>query len=603
MPSGSKLASTSQSRSRYAHSHLSLELDEHDSESERPRAQKPLLLLTRSRAVQTDDTGSTNNLLAPSPIPRSFGDHMSSHDGQSDSSSLIDSNPSVVGVIVERVALLLNRLVQADALTLTNRLKRQRLLGADVSHLSRNTVTGILNDSNTLRVQFRSFLEDEKVVTTCTRRDLRALFKLFKDMFTEMGQLRVTLNDVILDPTVAGKVSDMAMHPSKANPAAGEQSSATTSSGPGWIAPISKFLGLPTSSGKDEAATRALSPPARTNSQVRDRPPPRIVPKREAALSASAMTVNVEFSGVGVGRAVTSTSAQPGQMVPTSSSSTQISATSGDSAKSLMDIFAGAPRPAEADPWIVVPKPQRGALGGRRFDIAGGATIGRSTMRTASGAVFGNGTGRLSRAVDAVIDQTQHTSPTFTEGQEERDTVSNTLLERTLRPRGLSDSSIHTTFMNHANEEEPIHSSPDGARPDRQSVLQALTRRVQGFRLGGSSFISPNRPFSAAAPPSGPSEGSSSISRPHTPTNRNAASPPSTANVPIRRPTARAISPAGGSLFQSLNISSWAASALPSDPPELDSEDDEPHPAPGFHPSRVREEAVLNRDWVRGREV
>ncbi|KAJ3551784.1 hypothetical protein NM688_g4510 [Phlebia brevispora] len=212
-------------------------------------AQQSLLSLTRSRAVQTDGTGWHN--LVTSPLPHTFADL--SHDGHSETSSL-DANPSVVGVIVERTAQLLSRLVQADALTLTNRLKRQRLLGADISHLSRTTVSSILNESNNLRAQFRAFLEDEKVITTCTRRDLRALFKLFKDMFAEMGQLRVTLNDVILDPTVAGRVSEMALHPSKSGTGMGE--GGATSSTPGWMAPISKLLGLPGGSVDSRAVHR-----------------------------------------------------------------------------------------------------------------------------------------------------------------------------------------------------------------------------------------------------------------------------------------------------------------------------------------------------------
>ncbi|KAF7798387.1 hypothetical protein EIP86_009608 [Pleurotus ostreatoroseus] len=551
------------------------------------------------RRNATDATGWPN--LVTSPIGRTFGDP--SHDGQSEASSF-DANPSVVGVIVERTTQLLSRLVQADALTLTNRLRRQRLLGADVSHLSRTTVSAILTESTNLRAQFRAFLEDDKVITTCTRRDLRALFKLFKDMFTEMGQLRVTLNDVILDPTVAGRVSEMAMHPSQAA-VSGSDLTTNASNTPAWIAPISKFLGLPSGSGQEDAASRALSPPVRPNNRNMPLPPPRIVPKRGAALSASAMTVNVEFSGSGVGRTVPIAASEPSAL-PTASSSNQLSMISADSSRSVMDIFAGAPRAADAtDPWVVVPKPRRGALGGRRFDMAGGATIGRSALRratsTAAGLSESNSSG-LSRAVDAVIDS--QTSPSLRD-EEARDVVLETLLERTLRPRGLSDSSIHTTFLNHAEPEE-LSGGPNGPENVNDSVgtstgskpssmLQTLSRKMQNFRLASSSF--------AARPPVGvattsvstaTSTAASSSSRPHTPETTSSTSEREAPRT--RQPSGRSMS--GSGLLTTI-AASWAPSAL----------DDEVDTglrralSPNFQVERPRDEDTFGRNWERGREM
>ena len=576
---------------------------------ERPRAQKPLLLLTRDRAVQTDIPWNGGGALSPSPIPRGFGDHISAHDGQSESSSLTDGvHSTAIGTMVERAALLLNRMAQADALTLTNRLKRQHLLGADVSHLSRTTVNAILNDAAALRSHFRAFLEDEKTVTTCTRRDLRALLKLVKDVFAELGQMRVTLNDVILDPTVAGKVSEMAMNPSKAqNTEATSRDNAAGPSAPSWIAPISKLLGLPGggASSTETAASRALSPPARNIGRGR---PPRIAPKLQPALSASAMTVNVEFSGTAVGRAVTSTySAHPsrgGDFSALTTPSTAASATRPaiaqpaprqDLSRSVMGIFAGAPQPAEGDPWVILPRPPSSHRQvNRTTSLAGmskaaaSATIGRASLRHATSGK------RLSRIVDAVIDSPQPGSGDVDVGGSGSGSDENDgpppALERALR-RGLSDSSIHTTFTQHGDE--PHLDAGSGAGPsqpaDRESVLQALSRRVQAFR-----FIAAGTP----APPeaSGPTE---STSRPQTPVARGQSrARAATAEEPIipKRSPPRAIPQTQQARSTTLfGLSSWAAA--------LEEVDDVDRSVPGpYYASSPREEAFMQRNWTRPRD-
>lgn len=530
---------------------------------ERPRAQKSIYLLTRSRGVQTD--GSSNSL-TPSLVPHLYGDFTStttastksSHDGRSDSSSLTDGQLGALGTLIERVTMLLNRLTQADALTLTNRLKRQRLLGADVSHLSRTTVSSILHEATTLRSHFRAFLEDEKAMMSCTRRDLRSLFKLFRDMFTEMGQMRVTLNDVILDPSVAGKVSEMALNPSKATASqspGGDASGNHVSSS--WMAPLSNLLGLPGGASPSENATsRALAPPVRGRAPTRA--PSRVVPKREAVLSASAMNVNVEFSGTIAGRSVTNTTtAHPGRGDSISILSMQqllsrpvLEPT--NSSRNLMNIFAGAPRPEESsqDPWVVIPKPQRGAMP-TLSTASGAATIGRSaTLRRTSS--------RLSRTVDAMIDADR-------DRREDEDTLG-ALLERTSIHRGMSDSSIHSTFLSHGGErdmsEEPAdpHAPlPDAA--DRHSVLQALSRRMQTFRFGASAL--PSQEDHTASTETG------RASRPDTPVQDGRATPTgartrshSSATSQGQSSVVRAASPASRGLFPTVSLSSWATAAL-----------------------------------------
>ncbi|RPD66795.1 hypothetical protein L226DRAFT_476686 [Lentinus tigrinus ALCF2SS1-7] len=597
---GSKWTSFAHPRTVYAPSQLSAEVDDPDNtflSSERPRAQKPLFLLTRDRGVQTDISWHPGaGVLSSSPIPpRTFGDHVSSHDGQSESSSLTDGiHSTAIGTVVERTAHLLNRMTQADALTLTNRLKRQHLLGADVSHLSRTTVNAILNDANALRGHFRPFLEDEKTVTTCTRRDLRSLLKLVKDVFTELGQMRVTLNDVILDPTVAGKVSEMALNPSKAQASEGAaRDSPSGPSGSSWIAPISKLLGLPGSGNNptESAASRALSPPARNIGRGR---PPRIAPKLQPALSASAMTVNVEFSGAAVGRAVTSTySAHPGRTsgfpsalnTPSTALSTDTPviaqpAPRQEFSKSVMDIFAGAPKPAEGDPWIVVGRPPSGARLNRNTSLSGmskasaAATIGRASLRHSTPGK------RLSRIVDAVIDSPQLGGGEGADPGSDQSDGPPPALERALR-RGLSDSSIHTTFTQHGDEPHP---EPGPSQPaDRESVLQALSRKMQSFR------------FTSATP--APAR-AGSLSRPQTPTGRPESKSREDPDTPKRsppRPIPRAQQPPRSTTL--FGLSSWAA-ALEED--EDDAHDGVPTP---YYAGSPREEDFIRRDWPRKRDL
>src|ERR1700735_1209426 len=175
MPPDTKYTIFNHPRPHYPPSQVSFETDDysqHHNASPSPQKDTPhksLFLLSQSRGVQTDDWPG---LLSPSPIPPSFGEHLSSLDGLSESSSGLDSNSSHMSIILDRISALLTRITQADALTLTNRLKRQHLKGADVGHLSRTTVASILNEATQLRAQFRAILEDDKLPVTCTRKDL-----------------------------------------------------------------------------------------------------------------------------------------------------------------------------------------------------------------------------------------------------------------------------------------------------------------------------------------------------------------------------------------------------------------------------------------------
>ncbi|KAL1747263.1 hypothetical protein HDZ31DRAFT_32388 [Schizophyllum fasciatum] len=471
---------------------LTLEVDEDDideDDDEQQRRHKPLLLLSRSRGVQTD---AWPTYLAPSGMTSP-----SPHDPRSESSSFSESTASALGVLFDRLSTLYNRMTQADALTLTNRLKRQHLRGADVGHLSRTTVNAIVNDASNLRAQFRGLLEDEKAVVTCTRKDLRVLFKLVRDLFSELGELRVALNDVILDPGCAPRLSTLALDPAKAERE--RQASAGSNSGAsGWIAPISKLFGAPAqSTGPPE---RVVSPLARSGSQRA----PRLVPKLSPATATASTTVNVEFSGSGVGRSIASSYA-PSPVVathaPAPTPSGALSRPAGASRPSHLHIFAGAPRPAVLTPdsWVVVPKGgslrEPGTPAFRRPALPG---LGEPPQQQ-----------RLSRNVDAVIDvetpdraREEGTRAGGSDGAEaEAADVLGPLAARRLRRRGLSDSSIHSTFLSQAPEPEAARAAEEGAPPETPTesaagsvgsgVLRALSRRVQNFRSATLSAAPP----------------------------------------------------------------------------------------------------------------
>ncbi|KAF9480191.1 hypothetical protein BDN70DRAFT_877945 [Pholiota conissans] len=555
-------------------SHISFDVDEDaednrsSSEFERQKGPRPLLLLSRSRGVQTDSSGA----LSPSPFPS----HMSSispQDPRSESSSFSESNSSHISAILERAAGLLNRLTQADALTLTNRLKRQHLKGADVGHLSRSTVANIIAEATSLRGSFRGLLEDEKMVTICTRKDLRVLFKFFKDVFTEMGQLRVTVNDIVLDPSLAPRISDLALNPGKAEAERIEKEREGNVQGgvAAWMAPISKLFS-PTGRVESSPGERSALSRGGSLGQNRDTSrPARFVPKLGPALAASATTVNVEFSGTGVGRAVTST--LPSQPITAADFSTEINVlASGQSMSSgLMGIFAGAPR-TEVDPWVVVPTepaPSQQTL--RRStsffmkqpDMAT-ATIGRSMGHKSMN--------RLSRNVDAVIDVDR--PPAI---DEESDTVP-PLLERTLRRRGLSDSSIHSTFTSQGDEGRTPTLPPSPQRTefspsagsssripawsDRASVFQALTRTVQNLRA--SALSTPTSALSRETPSKERSRSPTLQAGIVTPSVLNTvketveSSQPSTPTKKVAQPAAptRIMSPNRGRILP--NLTPWA---------------------------------------------
>ena len=589
---------------------------------EKVKRRKPLVLLSRSQAVQTDGTGADYppdasnktraHLLTSSQTPRSPQSSAVSiftpQDGVSETSSIHmqphDTQSPVLPQLIERVGALQTRITQSDIRTLTNRLKRQNLAGMHgdsgsgpssdmLGHLSRSTIATIVSEVNNLRSHFKSALEMETKLpgssntsglleaSLVTRKDLRALLKLMKDLLAELTQMRALVNAVTLDPSSAAKLKDEAINgvisPGEGAGGVGADSdtegprgrlSRSTTSAMGWIGStplLGKFFSAtpPTAPTIDVSDADDLpSSTARRPTIKRGRPSLRTAPKLAPAVSASTTTVEVEFASTGPRRAVavTSTTSTPaaevnqGDITVSSSSdltgdgstgagmpsypSSQFTSESlgrassrkrgqiSDSATknpSLMGIFAGAPQPSTppTDKWVLMPgrtKVEKQLLRSSTSNSSLSAEFGASGSRLLNQrrlATIGFNPHRLSRIVDAVTDLGTLEGGEDEEGAHGPNGISATVRERTLRPRGLSDSSIHSTFLKAtvspanrlltpasvalsapakdillpttttSGEVGPqTFGNKEGSMTNRESVLRALSRKVQSFKYG-----------------------------------------------------------------------------------------------------------------------
>jgi len=361
-------------------------------------------------------------------------------------------------------------MTQADPLTLTNRLKRQHLKG-DVGHLSKSTIGSILSEVNALRQQYRSLLEDN-VTLSVTRKDLRGLFKFLRDIFLELGQVKISLNEVILDLSAAPRIRERALHPERGNDI--DQDFFSTSIAQSWIAPISRLFSTPR---HEFSSSLARSTSSRNI---------RFAPKSGPDLAASATTVNVEFSGIG-GRTTTKITGSP-----------VIRPRPAEGTTALKDIFAGAPQlsastSTSTDTWIVVPHLPQTRRAASTMQSEPHVATGYTARGPMQEYIRGSGHGTIvpaltktevTRVVDAVTDLQQPVAP---------------LLQRTLR-RGLSDSSIHSTFAGQQQQQgltaldssqshvkNPLPYVFKHAWSDGSSVFQALSKTVQNLKLGGAS--------------------------------------------------------------------------------------------------------------------
>lgn len=370
---------------------------------ERRVNRRTLLLLSRSRGVQTDASTWTQQNAGISPNPVA-----SPNPAPSESSSVHERGALVA--LVDHMTRILTRLRSADVPTLTKRLRKQHLPG-DVGHLSQSTMKTLLAEVNDLRSQFRA--DDMHV----SRKEFILLVKLLKDVFADLIEMQGIINDVTINPAVAKEMR------TKAN--------AEEARGGSWIAPITKFF-----------VTPAEEPPK----PVERLQPPRM--KQSPSTLATTTHVNVEFAGTGTVRRATSSARVPLHPPDLLSRAIPVARSNKDD---LRGLFAGS-----VQPTFHGPLPPAGV----------------SRLRSASSQHFKpTHRKRLSTVVDAVLDF----DPSYDQSEEEDEDESITEAVPRLRPRGLSDSSIRSTFVSHGNTTGSM------VPPAQRGVFENLTRKFSAF--------------------------------------------------------------------------------------------------------------------------
>ncbi|EIW70010.1 hypothetical protein TREMEDRAFT_68429 [Tremella mesenterica DSM 1558] len=449
---------------------------------------RTLLLLTRSRGVQTDISNMGIRAVSGSGLDASTASPLTVEQ-RSETSSLHDGKNTLASLI-EWLAKLLVRLHAADIPSLNKRLKAQRLPG-DVGHLSQSTLKTLSGEVSNLRHHFRGLLD----VSTASRKEMILLFKLLKDVFTDLIELQSVLNDVTIDPSLAKRLHRKALQDEE------EVTAKAAGGGLGWIAaPITKLFTNPT------PETTSIQP-SKTDGGISAPMAVRAVPKQIASISATTTHVSVE-AGAAIARPITTRpplptisnkvvdvlppSPSPQDLVSDDSTSlapnpallqvrTLRSSPSRVNRSDLLGIFAGAqPRPSTptSGSWQVLAHPS----------IPSSSTSGRAGLRIASSQYFGDRSNkhprdsptqrkRLSAMVDAVIDPTaDQLDESGTDPLEDR--PPSPLLQRTLRPRGLSDSSIRSTFVSQAAIQVDLTAPAPrmGRSVEKRGMLETFSR-------------------------------------------------------------------------------------------------------------------------------
>ena len=370
----------------------------------------------------------------------------------------LETRTAALSALIDHTSKLLGRVQGADVATQERRLRKQNLPG-DVRRVAQANLHAVVSDIENLRAHFRRVLELERANahamaghagdSLVLRKDFVGLVKLLRDVLYELSRLRSLVNRVELDPSAASnlrELDELNVEQLAAVKAEVHQSSA------GLLAPLSRLWA---SSG----ASAALSPghdvdPNHLSPHTPRQPAPLRAPlKREVSSAISAATVNVEFGAGGGRRAVATEGESSGQAAAGHSPSQRLSPSAAAARpktvsmvkRDLSSIFVGGALPARpaAEPFVMVPGSSQ---------LPQQAPAPAPPKRTPSGNPFGRLLANFptsftnSLATNAVTDSFQQT-PARLGG--ELEPPAPTLLERQLRPRGLSDSSIRSTFTAH----------------------------------------------------------------------------------------------------------------------------------------------------------
>ncbi|GJJ07054.1 hypothetical protein Clacol_001253 [Clathrus columnatus] len=424
-------------------------------------------------------------------------------------------DPQPITVLTNTLSTILTRLIQTDAKTLTLRLRRQTALSgtADPRSVSQTTIKGILNDIATLKLG-----RDSGLKWTIARAEVKAILRLFKDILELACSMRETLNEVTFEPTIANRLKREAF---------GADSDVSAGGSNGWI---QKLFG-PTATGS--SSTHGSSSFSTSNAELRHPTPQRPSAKLAPAIAASAMTVNVLgpdarhglVSADDILRASSPPALRPAISIGAANGTTVPLHAPAPRNISLMGIFAGAPMSASTaaeDKWVVLPrsKPESDMNTGRDKGVEPTKEKEKKDpdrLRQLRGA-FSNIS--LSRSTTLAPGKVRGRKPLLSSHVDERNTVlyptvdkdghatptdfREPLLQRTLRSRGLSDSSIRTTFL---KEESQVSSSSheDTNDEEEDTVLNEGRQRSTSIYLSPTSISMTPTPASSftASPPRG----------------------------------------------------------------------------------------------------
>ncbi|GAA6020142.1 hypothetical protein JCM10207_006273 [Rhodosporidiobolus poonsookiae] len=386
-----------------------------------------------------------------------------------------EQRTAALAQLIEHVAKLLARVQAADIASQEKRLKKQNLPG-DVRHVAQANLRDLATDIDGVRNHFRRVVELERAAhakevqrgqydhsratnaneSLVSRRDFVSLVKLLRDLLYEMTRLRSLVNRVHLDPALAAKMEELDV-PSALEPGEALNKGGAATTAGGLLAPLSRLFGASLSP-EDSTLSRQAS-----SAQLR--PPPA---KRGGSSTVSTATINVEFGSGTVRQAsatpsssssAVSSNLQPSAALRTSTASAQSHPRGPDRQvrREISSIFAGA-----------ASRPSSSSTSGAT--VASAAPAGRiaSAASAASsyipfGRLLGSYRPALSSTTNAVLDSlpaappARHSSSALDDEDEDDHHPPPTLLERQLRPRGLSDSSIRSTYLSHAATVNPHH--------------------------------------------------------------------------------------------------------------------------------------------------
>lgn len=300
----------------------------------------------------------------------------------------------------------------------------------------------------------RHDLSGRNDISLVTRRDFVSLVKLLRDLLSETSRLRQLVNRVQLEPALAQRLSELdvpgavdagtASEPKATRPAAAEAAATL-------LAPLSRLLGV--------------ASPEQASSSTADSARPNLAQSRRGGSSTvSTAPINVEFGGGGM-RPAPSSTLSPDSVASRRGPPTGAGAHPRQVRRELSSIFAGATtstrRAQSPGPGVrsrEIPAPAAATTSTSRF-VSAAASAATSYMPFSR--ILSSYRPVMSSTANAVIDSIPSAPPVldspFDEDDENGGAYSppSTLLERQLRPRGLSDSSVRSTFVTHAGHTRP----------------------------------------------------------------------------------------------------------------------------------------------------